>query len=131
IHVPNGDEGGELDNHGADGNGNPIGGLIYGNAFGNGQQFHEWTQFISYNEFCIRACVGPNAPVNCNHIYDEMGCYWNMPANYNTGVFESCQGNDSLPMGLYGSSRWYQGVSPTPAAHPAPASSNCVTTATI
>ncbi|KAG8826732.1 hypothetical protein FRC19_007966 [Serendipita sp. 401] len=54
-----------------------------------------------------------------------------MPANYNTGVFESCQGDDSLPMGLYGTSRWYQGVSPTPAAHPVPASSNCVTTATI
>ncbi|KAG8799927.1 hypothetical protein FRC16_004099, partial [Serendipita sp. 398] len=73
IHVPKGDEGGELDNHGADGNGNPIGGLIYGNVFGNNQQFHEWTEFLSYKEFCIRACVGPNAPNNCNHIYDEMG----------------------------------------------------------
>ena len=59
INVPPGDEGGELDNHGADvginslqlallmfthlqGNGNPIGGLIYGNIFGTNQQFHEW-----------------------------------------------------------------------------------------
>ncbi|KAG8805062.1 hypothetical protein FRC17_005749 [Serendipita sp. 399] len=131
IQIPNGDYGGELDNRGADGNGNPIGGLIYGNVFGANQQFHEWTEFISYNEFCIRACVGPNAPVNCNHIYDVMGCYWNMPANYNAGIFESCSGNTGLPMGLYGTSRWYQGVSPTPGPHPAPASSNCVSTSTI
>lgn len=131
INIPNGDEGGELDNHGADGNGNPIGGLIFGNVFGTNLQFHEWTEFIAYNEFCIRACIGPNAAVNCNHIYDVMGCYWNMPANYDTGVFESCDGVDGEPMGVYGTSTWYQGVSPTPAAHTAPASSNCVTTATV
>ena len=73
INIANGDEGGELDNHGADGNGNPIGGLVYGNVFGPGQQFHEWTNFMSSSEFCIRACIGPNAPTNCQHIYDVMG----------------------------------------------------------
>ncbi|CCA67406.1 hypothetical protein PIIN_01237 [Serendipita indica DSM 11827] len=131
IHIPAGDDGGELDNHGADGNGNPIGGLVYGNSFGPSQQYHEWSEFISYNEFCIRACVGPSAPSLCNHIYDVMGCRWNFPANYDPGVFESCQGDDSLPAGIYGTSTWYQGVSPTPSAHPIPASSNCVTTATV
>jgi len=69
---------------------------------------------------------GPNARENCQHIYDrqyfpivrmtiyssscgilEMGCYWNMPANYDTGVFESCQGDDDIPMGIYGNSTWY------------------------
>jgi len=28
-------------------------------------------------------------------------------------------------MGVYGTSTWYQGVSPTPGPHPAPSSSNC------
>lgn len=51
--------GGELDPHGADGNGNPIGGLVFGDSFGNGEdlQYHEWTSFISDSEFCFRACV--------------------------------------------------------------------------
>jgi len=131
INIPAGDEGGELDNHGADGNGNPIGGLIYGNVFGLGQQFHEWTNFMSANEFCIRACIGSNAPTNCQHIYDVMGCNWNMPANYDIGVFESCDGDVGEPMGVYGTSTWFQGVSPTPTAHPAPASSKCITTASV
>ena len=39
-------------------------------------QFNEWTEFISDDEFCIRACVGPRAKQLCNHIYDVMGCYW-------------------------------------------------------
>jgi hypothetical protein len=37
----------------------------------------------------------------------------------------------SEPMGVYGTSTWYQGVSPTPAAHPAPASSGCQAYPTI
>ncbi|KAF8896644.1 carbohydrate-binding module family 13 protein [Infundibulicybe gibba] len=125
INVPAGDSGGELDSHGADGRGNPIGGLIYGNSFGNALQYHEWTTFISDGEFCFRACVGPNAARNCQHIYDVMGCGWNMPANYDAGVFENCDADDDLPMGVYGTSTWYQGVSPTPPPHPAASSSNC------
>ncbi|KAL5507691.1 hypothetical protein ACEPAH_5309 [Sanghuangporus vaninii] len=131
INVPNGDEGGELDPHGADGKGNPVGGLVYGNTFGSNLQYHEWTSFISYNEFCFRACTGPNAAINCNHIYDVMGCWWNMPANYDSGVFESCDADDDLPMGVYGTSTWYQGVEPTPAAHPAASSSNCQSVPTV
>jgi len=49
---------------------------VYGDSFGNGIQYHEWTSFVSDNEFCFRACIGPLATVNCNHIYDVMGCYW-------------------------------------------------------
>ncbi|KAF8230807.1 macrofage activating glycoprotein [Tricholoma matsutake] len=125
INILKGDAGGELDNRGADGKGNPVGGLVYGNTFGRGLQYHEWTNFMSDTEFCFRACIGPSATVNCNHIYDVMGCYWNMPANYNAGVFENCDADDDLPMGVYGTSTWYQGVSPTPPAHPAASSSNC------
>ncbi|KAH9481838.1 hypothetical protein JR316_0006368 [Psilocybe cubensis] len=125
MNIPRGDAGGELDNRGADGRGNPIGGLVYGNTFGTGLQYHEWTSFISDSEFCFRACVGPRATVLCNHIYDVMGCSWNMPANYDSHVYEDCDGDSDLPMGVYGTSTWHQGTSPTPTAHPAASSSNC------
>ncbi|KAH0585642.1 hypothetical protein H2248_008862 [Termitomyces sp. 'cryptogamus'] len=131
LNIQKGDQGGELDNRGADGNGNPSGGLVYGNTFGPGVQYHEWTSFISDTQFCFRACVGADATVNCNHIYDVMGCEWNIPANYNPGVFETCDGDNDLPMGVYGSSTWFQGVSPTPSAHPAASSSNCVPIPTV
>jgi len=131
INIPKGDSGGELDPHGSDGKGNPIGGLVYGNTFGSALQYHEWTSFISDGLFCFRACVGPNAAELCQHIYDEMGCYWNMPANYDSGVFESCLGDDDLPMGVYGTSTWHQGTSPTPSAHPAASSSDCRRLSTV
>lgn len=54
----------------ADSNGNPIGGLVFGNTFGPNLQYHEWTSFISDSEFCMRACTGPNARENCQHTYD-------------------------------------------------------------
>lgn len=131
INVKAGDAGGELDPHGADANGNPIGGLVYGSTFAPNMQYHEWTSFISSGEFCFRACKGPQAATLCQHIYDVMGCYWNMPANYDAGVFENCKGDDDLPMGVYGTSTWYQGVSPTPPAHPAAPSSSCTPLPTI
>jgi hypothetical protein len=63
LNIPANDGGGELDPHGADGNGellpkllvptlltelvsslgNPIGGLVFSTAFGALQQIHEWT----------------------------------------------------------------------------------------
>ncbi|KAL9714529.1 hypothetical protein Ac2012v2_002843 [Leucoagaricus gongylophorus] len=131
INIPQGDYGGELDNRGATGKGNPVGGLLFGNTFSKDMQYHEWTSFISDSMFCIRACKGPQATQLCNHIYDEMGCEWNMPANYESGVFEQCQGDDALPMGIYGTSTFHQGTPPTPAAHPVPSSSNCQTIPTI
>lgn len=132
LNIPAGDQGGELDPHGATGNGNPIGGLVFSSAFGQLQQLHEWTNFMSASEFCIRACnPGPNAPTNCQHIYDVMGCAWNMPANYNGGTFEQCQGDSSLPMGVYSGSTFYQGQPNTPPAHPIPSSSLCTTLSTI
>ncbi|PFH49588.1 hypothetical protein AMATHDRAFT_147435 [Amanita thiersii Skay4041] len=127
LNVPAGDAGGELDPHGADGNGNPIGGLVFSSAFGQLQQIHEWTNFISDTQFCFRACKpGPMAATWCQHIYDTLGCAWNMPANYNPGVFEQCQGDSGEPMGVYGSSTFFQGQPVTPDAHPAPSSSSCV-----
>ncbi|KAF5311021.1 hypothetical protein D9619_007903 [Psilocybe cf. subviscida] len=131
INIPAGDAGGELDPHGADGNGNPIGGLVFSSAFGSLEQIHEWTSFVSDTEFCFRACKpGPKAATFCQHIYDVMGCEWNMPANYGAG-FESCQGDSGQPMGVYGTSTFHQGQPATPAAHPVPSSSRCQALNTI
>ncbi len=75
--------------------GNPIGSLVFSSAFksgGNVEQIHEWTNFMSANQFCFRACKPQSsAPGWCQHIYDVMGCQWNMPGNYDAGVFEKCK----------------------------------------
>jgi hypothetical protein len=134
IGITAGDEGGELDPHGADGNGNPIGGLV----FHNGQQMHEWFSFISATDFCTRACYdGDRATSLCRHTYEELGCGFNAPGNYDSGVFESCQGNDAqdIMYGYPGLSTFQQtdtsyGVQ-VPSPHPAPASYNCKSQATI
>ncbi|KAG8916128.1 hypothetical protein FRC01_003360 [Tulasnella sp. 417] len=132
IGVPKGDSGGELDPHGADGNGNPIGGLVFGNSYGQMMQYHEWTNFMSDTEFCIRACKpGARAAQLCQHIYDVMGCGWNMPGNYDQGYFDSCLGDTGEPMGVYGGSTFYQGSAQTPPAHAAPPSSSCIRVASL
>ncbi|KAI9441681.1 hypothetical protein H4582DRAFT_1403060 [Lactarius indigo] len=132
INIPKGDAGGELDPHGADGNGNPIGGLVFSSAFtGQIQQIHEWTNFMSDSQFCFRACKdGPKAPGLCQHIYDVMGCEWNMPGNYGQG-FAQCAGDSGEPMGVYGASTFHQGDGRTPPPHPAPPTSSCTTVTTI
>ncbi|KAF9043502.1 hypothetical protein BDZ89DRAFT_943726 [Hymenopellis radicata] len=133
MNIPAGDTGGELDPHGADGNGNPIGGLVFSSAFGELQQIHEWTNFMAADQFCFRACnpAGADAPAWCQHIYDVMGCAWNMPANYDAGVFESCDGDSGQQMGVYDGSTFHQGDGATPPPHPTPSSSNCKTTSTV
>jgi hypothetical protein len=132
INIPAGDAGGELDPHGADGNGNPIGGLVFSSAFGALEEIHEWTNFVADEEFCFRACKpAVNAPTMCQHIYDVMGCEWNMPGNYSPGVFEQCLGDSAEPMGVYGTSTFYQGAPVTPPAHPIPSSSSCTFFSTI
>ncbi|KAH9811960.1 hypothetical protein DFH28DRAFT_979580 [Melampsora americana] len=109
--MPN-DEGGELDPHGADLRGNPLGGLVYSTAFGGNNeqsstpmQVVEWTTFIGSNTFCFKACdpAGPDAARLCEHVYDRVGCEYNMPANYAAikGTFQSCKGENQLPVGVY------------------------------
>jgi hypothetical protein len=134
MNIPAGDAGGELDPHGATGNGNPVGGLVFSTAFNDGklQQLHEWTNFMSATLFCIRACKeGPQGPGLCQHIYDIMGCAWNMPGNYDPGAFENCLGDSGEPMGVYGGSTFHQGDPATPPPHPAPPSSSCKSVSTI
>ena len=50
-----------------------------------------------------------------------------VPLHHNKGHIPTC----SEPMGVYGTSTWSQGVSPTPPPHPAPASSGCQAYPTI
>lgn len=107
---------------------------------------------MSDSEFCFRACKpSPNAATFCQHIYDVMGCQWNMPGNYGTG-FDQCAADSgevrvsttyyhmpgsrqlrklSQPMGVYGTSTFFQGQPATPSAHPVPASSRCTPVNTI
>ncbi|GAA5860885.1 hypothetical protein JCM3774_003175 [Rhodotorula dairenensis] len=131
INIAAGDAGGELDPHGATGNGNPIGSLVYA----NGEQIHEWTS-ISDSEFCFRICHdAPDAWLWCQHIYDLQGCAWNEPGNYDAG-FDSCQGDSTeYPPGVYmvdgQLSTYQQSQGPAPTPHAAGASYNCQAVATV
>lgn len=96
--------GGELDPHGADGLGNPIGGLVFSNAFGHRLvQMHEWNSFVDSKSYCLRACRdGDRAASYCKNIYDELGCNFNMPTGPDhEGAFESCEGQDADIVGVY------------------------------
>lgn len=128
IGIPQGDQGGEMDPHGADDLGNPIGGVMYTTAHpdhaGSPYQLLEWTNFQSYDRFCIRGCWGAQAALQCQHIYDVLGCAWNLPASYDAG-FESCDGDVAPLQGIYGDYTFRQGDATTPPPHPAPSSSNC------
>lgn len=138
VNIAEGDAGGELDPHGPDGLGNPHGGLVFSNAWTNGtnnlgEQIHEWTNYMSISEYCIRICKpsGPDPADYCQHIYDVVGCKWVMPGDYDDG-FTSCKGDSGSPPGLYpqpdgSTSTFHQGDPATPDPHPAPSSSNCQT----
>jgi hypothetical protein len=105
------DGGGELDPHGADQRGNPLGGLVYSNNLptntqpggNNYQQVIEWHNFMGSNVFCFKACdpKGPRAAELCQHIFDRIGCDYNAPAGYVAGTFESCEGESQDPPGVY------------------------------
>ncbi|KAF7305303.1 hypothetical protein HMN09_00781600 [Mycena chlorophos] len=107
IGIQNGDEGGELDPHGATGAGNPIGGNITTTiADGTDEHIAEWMEYISYNQFCIRACTWANstysAAAMCWHELDVMGCEFVMPGTYNApGIFETCDADVAYPPGWY------------------------------
>lgn len=141
VNIQAGDYGGELDPHGADLRGNPLGGLMYSNAFSDSndtyQQIIEWTNFMGSDAFCFKACdpAGPNAAHYCEHIYDRIGCAYNMPNQAKNGTFEACKGESQDYPGVYtenGQVMTYsqppEGVEPSPTYTPRiPASSDCIT----
>ncbi|KDR67410.1 hypothetical protein GALMADRAFT_232077 [Galerina marginata CBS 339.88] len=102
IDMVGGDGGGEMDPHGADNRGNPIGGLLFSNAWtGTFLQAKEWHDFNGNDMFCFKACDprGANAANLCQHIFDTEGCSFNAPSNAKDGVFESCAGDSQNPPG--------------------------------
>lgn len=143
INLASNDTGGELDPHGADLGGNPLGGLVYSNSLpslpNNNTliQATSWNNFVGSNIFCIKLCDPTvTSPNYCQNIIDLLGCDYNMPASYTDGEFTSCDGDLQDVVGVYTSGgqtlTWSQ-----PASLPAttvlpwtpriPASSNCVT----
>ncbi|GLB45554.1 putative macrofage activating glycoprotein [Lyophyllum shimeji] len=107
INLKSDDYGGEMDPHGADLRGNPMGGLMYSNAFtgdpNNFVQVIEWHNFMGGNAFCLKACdpAGPNAAHFCEHRLDRIGCAYNAPNNAQNGTFESCKGDNQDFPGVY------------------------------
>jgi len=82
INVMDGDDGGELDPHGPNSLGNPIGGNVTSNVSGEDVFYQEWMNFVSYNQVCIRVCTAAGTQGDsqtdrmCEHEYDIMGCQW-------------------------------------------------------
>lgn len=140
INIEANDAGGEMDPHGADQRGNPLGGLMFSNAWGDGyQQVIEWHNFMGGRTFCLKACdpSGPNAASYCEHIFDRIGCYYNAPGKYEVGTFESCLGDNQDFPGIYtgedGLTSTYTQppeelgpITTTPYSVRIPASSSCV-----
>ncbi|KAF9037498.1 hypothetical protein BJ165DRAFT_559765 [Panaeolus papilionaceus] len=104
INMIAGDYGGEMDPHGADLRGNPMGGLVYTDKFtGSPIQGIEWHNFMGSNQFCFKVCdpAGPNPARYCEHILDRIGCAFNAPNNARNGTFESCDGESQDFPGVY------------------------------
>jgi len=99
------DAGGELDPHGADLDGNPLGGLVFSNNLPSSTsnaivQVNNWSNFVGGGIFCIKACDPKvTSPDYCENIYDTEGCFFNMPATYAPNEFTSCEGDNQLPPG--------------------------------
>ncbi|KIY44285.1 hypothetical protein FISHEDRAFT_51992 [Fistulina hepatica ATCC 64428] len=143
INLRAGDSGGELDPHGADLRGNPLGGLVYSTAWSNNNdsytQVTEWHNFMGGNFFCFKVCdpSRQHAADFCQHIYDRIGCAYNAPNNATDRVFEECQGDNQDYPGVYTLGNQVVTYSQPPESVGAittmpyqprvPASSNCVT----
>ena len=125
VGIAASDQGGELDPHGADEQGNPLGGIVFTNGFGsssadfqnlvkgaNGNftsnttytQVIEWIDFLGGNIFCLKMCnpSSSDAAAKCQHIYDELGCTYNALADYTkiNGTFSVCDFDDMPDSGI-------------------------------
>ncbi|GAA6038426.1 hypothetical protein JCM8097_007642 [Rhodosporidiobolus ruineniae] len=143
LHLQADDSGGELDPHGADLLGNPLGGLVYSNGLPGGdnstlQQVIEWNNFIGGGIFCLKLCSEkqPAGTNYCENTSDRMGCSYNMPASYKDGEFTDCDSELQDVVGVYtgtdGKVSTYsqppEGTAPNPPYTPKiPKTSNCKT----
>ncbi|GAA5969475.1 hypothetical protein JCM11641_008127 [Rhodosporidiobolus odoratus] len=143
LHLTADDSGGELDPHGADLLGNPLGGLVYSTGLPEGDnktytQAVEWNNFIGGGFFCLKLC-SPNQPsgINyCENTYDRMGCNYNMPTETKDGEFSECDSDLQDRVGVYTASNGAvstytqppEGTAPAPPYTPKiPKTSNCRT----
>ncbi|KAJ7219812.1 hypothetical protein B0H12DRAFT_1194061 [Mycena haematopus] len=107
LNIVAGDEGGELDPHGATGAGNPVGGNVTTTvADGTDLPIAEWMLYMAADQFCLRACYNANSTYSaafmCWHELDVMGCDFVMPGTYQpAGVFETCDADVAYPPGWY------------------------------
>ncbi|GAA6060071.1 hypothetical protein JCM10212_003032 [Sporobolomyces blumeae] len=142
VNLMQDDTGGELDPHGADQLGNPLGGLVYSSGLPSGdnstlQQVVSWNEFIGSGVFCLKLCdPSITSPNYCENKFDLIGCDYNMPAAYEDGVFLDCDSDLQEVVGTYVSDgqtlTWSQPSSlPADSTLPwtpsIPASSNCKT----
>lgn len=101
LNIAAGDDGGELDPHGAENLGNPIGGNVTSNVSGSDVFYEEWMSFMSYSvsplsftpietvadstltvapkdQFCLRICTTENenisAALQCQHEVRTIRC---------------------------------------------------------
>ncbi|GAA5970907.1 hypothetical protein JCM11641_004503 [Rhodosporidiobolus odoratus] len=137
------DSGGELDPHGADLAGNPLGGLVYSSGLPSGDnqtemQAVEWNNFVGSGVFCLKLCDPTvTSPNYCQNKFDLLGCSYNMPAAYEDNVFLECDGDLQDEVGTYTGTDGSTTVWSQPESLPAtstlpwtpriPASSNCRT----
>ncbi|KAH9830372.1 uncharacterized protein C8Q71DRAFT_787118 [Rhodofomes roseus] len=145
VNLAADDYGGELDPHGADLMGNPMGGMVYSNQYPKGNtdnntltQVVEWKQFIGGNQFCLMICDPSKTDANnvglCENRYDEVGISYNCPNSAQKGKYEVCDGDSMSPIGQYVSNgvttTWTQpwsGSWTVPYTATVPSSSNCRT----
>ncbi|GAA5838788.1 hypothetical protein JCM5353_000191 [Sporobolomyces roseus] len=143
VNLMENDTGGELDPHGADLLGNPLGGLVYSSGLptGNNQTLEQvisWNEFIGSGEFCLKLCDPSYTDVNyCENKFDLLGCAYNMPASYEDNVFLDCDSDLQEVVGTYVGSNGATSTWSQPSSLPAdstlpwtptiPATSNCKT----
>jgi len=141
INLSHDDFGGEMDPHGADNRGNPMGGVVFSsNWTGSDIQVSDWHNFMGGNAFCFRICdpSRPNARNFCENVYDRIGCAYNDPNNAKEGVFEVCAADNADYVGIYTDSKgavqtYHQPdealgpITTIPYTPRIPGSSNCVT----
>ncbi|KIK06331.1 hypothetical protein K443DRAFT_674318 [Laccaria amethystina LaAM-08-1] len=134
------DQGGELDPHGADLQGNPLGGVVFSNGTTDSdghtlEQVFNWNTFVGGNKFCFKACYNSKTtPDYCENRYDLIGCDYNMPSSAQDGEFTVCDGDVQDVVGVYTSAgqtlTWQMPDplnTPPPYQPRVPASSNCKT----
>jgi hypothetical protein len=140
IGLADADKGGELDPHGADLQGNPLGGVVYSNGTTDGDgkaltQVMNWNTFVGGGQFCFKACFNSvTSPDYCENRYDLIGCSYNMPSAAKDGEFLECDSDLQDPAGIYtsnGAVMTYTMPDPLVDAPPytprVPSSSNCKT----